>query len=351
MQKLLDIAAWHLSQGRLDDAEGVCHALLAERAEEPQALHLLATTANRRKAHLLALDFARRAIKGGGDPAPLLVERATAHFGLGDVSAALRDARQAIEHHPRVIGAYGVIANILLPGQWYLAMLERLHEHLKPRNYLEIGVARGDSFALVKPPTVAVGIDPQPELANAPPTPYKIFPLTSDEYFARRDLRTDIEGDALDLTFIDGLHLFEQALRDFINVERYAHSGSAILLHDCLPVDALVASREQKTVFWTGDVWKVMLCLRDFRPDLDIFMIPTAPSGLAIVRALDPHSRVLDDNYDRIIARYLAMEFDADAEQQLGEIAKVPNTWNDVIARLNSRTLPPEGGALRQTSA
>ncbi len=32
--------------------------------------------------------------------------------------------------------------------------------------------------------------------------------------------------------------------------------------------------------FHTGDVWKVVRCLREYRPDLDVFTIATAPTGL-----------------------------------------------------------------------
>ena len=51
-----------------------------------------------------------------------------------------------------------------------------------------------------------------------------IYELTSDEFFARYDL-SELLGGPVELAFIDGLHLFEQVLRDFVNLER--HSATA----------------------------------------------------------------------------------------------------------------------------
>jgi Methyltransferase domain len=39
------------------------------------------------------------------------------------------------------------------------------------------------------------------------------------------------------MAFIDGLHHFEQVLRDFINVEKRATSEGLIVIHDCIPFD------------------------------------------------------------------------------------------------------------------
>ena len=49
--------------------------------------------------------------------------------------------------------------------------------------------------------------------------------------------------DAVDLVFIDGLHLFEFALRDFFNAEAWCSRTSTIVLHDCVPIARATADR------------------------------------------------------------------------------------------------------------
>src|SRR5207249_2239032 len=95
------------------------------------------------------------------------------------------------------------------------------------------------------------------------------YRLTSDEFFARHDLG-EILGRPVDFAFIDGWHLFEFALRDFMNLERFCTDRPLIALHDCLPRPREIAAREKtpQGIAWAGDVWKLILCLADFRPDL-----------------------------------------------------------------------------------
>jgi hypothetical protein len=95
-------------------------------------------------------------------------------------------------------------------------------------------------------------------------------------------------GGPIELAFIDGLHRFEQVLRDFINVERHSTAGTVVLLHDCLPLDGETASREHTTDFYFGDVWKAALVLRRLRPALEMITVRTAPTGLCLGRGLDP---------------------------------------------------------------
>ncbi|HEX7670852.1 MAG TPA: hypothetical protein VF395_14755, partial [Polyangiaceae bacterium] len=67
--------------------------------------------------------------------------------------------------------------------------------------------------------------------------------------------------------------------------------------------------RERASVFWVGDVWKVLEILLDHRPDLRITVVPTAPSGLVVVRGLDPHSSVLGSLMDGLVREYRDREY------------------------------------------
>jgi len=202
-----------------------------------------------------------------------------------------------------------------------------LHEWLRPENYLEIGVYVGSSLVLSGPPTVAVGVDPEPRLLDPPNTVCKIFPMTSDHYFATRDVRRDIEADSLGVAFIDGLHLFEQALRDFINIERVSGPTTLALIHDTFAIDELTAEREQKTAFWTGDVWKIVPCLREVRPDLRLFTIPSPPSGVTVVSGLNANSTVLTERFNEIVSHYGLLPFQHDEVRRKECAAMASSDW------------------------
>ena len=199
-----------------------------------------------------------------------------------------------------------------MPGLDYYGWLQRFHQWLKPASYIEIGLGHGRSLALAGPATKAIGIDPYQGFWDklnyvCPHQPATLFPLPSDDFFRQHDLRAVMGAESFDLGFIDGLHLFDQTLRDFINLERYARKDSVILIHDCLPIAPIVAERERCTGFWTGDVWRIIPCLKTFRPDLKIMTIPSKPSGLGVVTNLDAASTVLSDNYDDIVRYYLSL--------------------------------------------
>jgi len=210
-----------------------------------------------------------------------------------------------------------------MPGCDYYAWLQCFHEWLKPAIYVEIGLGGGRSLSLAGPGTKAIGIDPfQGDWAKlnfvCPHGPATLFPLTSDDFFEHYDMRAVMERESFDLGFIDGLHLFEQVLKDFINLERYARKDSVILIHDCLPIVPIIAERERCTNFWTGDVWRIIPCLKAFRPDLKLMTIPTKPSGLGVVTNLDATSTVLSDNYDDIVSYYLALRCPENFAQRRG---------------------------------
>ena len=130
------------------------------------------------------------------------------------------------------------------------------------------------------------------------------------------------------MSFIDGLHHFEQVLRDFIHVERRSDAETVILLHDCLPVTRCSAEGVQRTWNWCGDVWKMIPCLKEHRPDLAIRIIPTRPSGLAVVTCATRGPRCLDERFDAILAEYRDLDLSyecLDAETVQSMPGLVPN--------------------------
>ncbi|MFD6178512.1 MULTISPECIES: class I SAM-dependent methyltransferase [unclassified Isoptericola] len=180
-------------------------------------------------------------------------------------------------------------------------LLTGLHRRLRPRTYLEIGVANGSSLQLSSVPSVA--IDPAYSVTKELGARVRLARTTSDEYFATTDPKKWLGG-PVELAFIDGMHLFEYALRDFINVEKHCRWSSVVVLDDMLPRDVDEAARDRHTSAWTGDVFRVADVLRDLRPDLTVLPVDTAPTGTVVVLGLDPTSTVLSDGYDRIVADY-----------------------------------------------
>lgn len=207
-------------------------------------------------------------------------------------------------------------------GLPYKNLMKALHLALKPKTYFEIGTSSGASLVLAECESMAV--DPRFNIqfdvrSNKPAL--HLFEEFSDDFFAKHNPRGYFQDKrGFDFAFLDGMHHYENLLRDFMNAERYAEPGAAFLLHDCFPVAPACATRRnesrqfaydtalpvtQQKSGWTGDVWKVVAALREFRPDLRIYCFDTPPSGLVLVTGMDPNSRVLFDKYDDIIARFM----------------------------------------------
>lgn len=195
----------------------------------------------------------------------------------------------------------------------YLEVLAALERQPSVKRYLEIGSRSGTSIARVNCSYIAV--DPEfaikADVFNAAPQ-MMFFQQTSDDFFA-----SDVMGAmnwVPDLAFIDGMHLFEYALRDFINAERAMTKDGVICLHDVCPFDYEMTTRDvgalDRLTAWTGDVWKVVMALLDLRPDLQLDVIAARKTGLACVRNLDPGSTVLTDSYDKLMATYRDMELE-----------------------------------------
>jgi hypothetical protein len=274
-------------------------------------------------------DDARRAARA-------LFRRARLQRWLGRRSEALALCRAAVERADYT-RAYTLMSQLALPGEDYFCVLRRIHRHLRPRTYLEIGVSRGESLECVLPETQVLGIDPAPRLDEAPSANVRIYRETSDDFFAKYSPRAELGGQPVELAFIDGMHHFEYALRDFINVERSCERGSVILMHDCYPLDERTARREQVTGFWSGDIWRVMLLLRTHRPDLVVRTIATPPTGLGIVLNPDPTSRVLGERLDELIAEYLAKDFSVLAAAKPEALGLLENRWFVIRALLDRR--------------
>jgi hypothetical protein len=232
-------------------------------------------------------------------------------------------------------------------GRQYLHFLRLLHEQFRVARYIEVGARTGTSLALAR--GCAVAIDPVFAIKSdvwAGKTQLHLFQMTSDDFFACHDPAPYLGG-AADLAFVDGLHHFEFALRDFMNCEAHCRPGGAVALHDCIPLDFAMARRlrsldngdlEPVTFAWAGDVWRVLRVLATWRPELRIALLDARPTGLAVVTGLDPASRVLRDNMAKILAE----------EEALGNTEAGWWDWVSGMQCVNAEAAAAAGALLRE---
>ena len=231
----------------------------------------------------------------------------------------------------------------VVAGKWeYLEVLQLAHEILAPRLYLEIGVRRGRSLALSV--GTSIGVDPAAEIGYPLPDSTRLFATTSDAFF-EFDAPTAMGQQPLDLAFIDGMHLFEYALRDLMQVELRSGPATLVVIDDIYPNHPHQASRRRQTRVWTGDVWKLYPCLREYRPDLFLLPLDTSPTGLLLIAGLDRSNRVLWDWYNPIVRRFQEMPDDSPPNEVLRRSDAVNPDSPVVMALLRELRMLRDTGA------
>lgn len=332
LNQLLALARTELRHGRNNAAVSIVQLIADRFAGNAQAERLVALVESvERNGNPTASQRAQQHLALGH-----------AHFILGENDAATANYQAALTFNPDLPDAHSGLAAIKLPGMPYLDWLKKFYAYLQPKNVIEIGVSQSASLACVPRPTVAIGVDPVPSVIFPLQTEAHIFAETSDEFFEQRDVRALLRGEPLSIGFIDGSHLFEQALRDFMHLESYCGPQSVMLFHDTVPLDEVTQRRVPETHFSTGDVWKTILCLKQQRPDLDVFTIATPPTGLTVVLGLDPSSRVLAEKYDEAVARFMHLPFETAQSTFANDLNVVANDWTTVKARLAARGIGEE---------
>jgi hypothetical protein len=119
-------------------------------------------------------------------------------------------------------------------------------------SYLEIGCDNDRVFSKIKVP-FKIGVDPVSG-GN--------YRDTSDNFFK-------INKKTFDIIFIDGLHDYDQVLRDITNSIKFLNNGGIILIHDTLPSSVHQQATLRYKKIWNGDVWKSIVNLRN-RKDIDV---------------------------------------------------------------------------------
>lgn len=191
-------------------------------------------------------------------------------------------------------------------GLKYTHFMRALHSNNLFDWYMEIGCRAGDTFAPVRGKTIAV--DPffqvKGDIIGVKPSLH-IFQQTSDDFFASGFIK--MMKIKLSFSFLDGMHLFEFLLRDFIATEKASDPNGVIALHDCCPFSHEMTTRDLSNLpkkAWTGDVWKLIPILAEYRPDLKLTVLDANPTGVVLISGLNPKSKTLEKHYDDILAAY-----------------------------------------------
>lgn len=195
-------------------------------------------------------------------------------------------------------------------GLRYTLFLDELHRRMVFDWYLEIGCRAGRTFSPVRGNTIAV--DPffkaEANIIGAKRRLH-VFQETSDDFYATGFLKKN--GIELSFSFLDGMHLVEFLLRDFMNTEANSRADGVIAMHDCVPFHAGMLSRDLDNLPrgpWTGDVWKLIPILQAYRPDLKITVLNCRPTGLVLVSNLNPKSTKLKQSYDKIVKEWVGVD-------------------------------------------
>jgi hypothetical protein len=159
-------------------------------------------------------------------------------------------------------------------------------ERMRITRYLEVGVETGATFFGVKADE-KIAVDPNflfDEKAYAS-TRVSFVKQTSDDFF------NTYTGAKFDFVYLDGLHLFEQILRDFTNSLVNSHANTIIMLDDIFPSDIYSSFRDWNETMalrkrlgsssgdWHGDVYKMLFFINDFFPALSFATIDDSLSN------------------------------------------------------------------------
>jgi len=170
-------------------------------------------------------------------------------------------------------------------------------DRMKARTYLEIGVERGINFFQTKAP-IKIAVDPRFKIPNRPDNTDSVYfyELPSDDFFVS-DHKAKLEKDGIDVALVDGLHTYEQSLRDMVSCAEYLNDDGIIIVHDCYPKNEAASLPDMKAAIkhstfngaWNGDVFKAILWLRCNRKDLEVYTLDV-DHGLGIIKKGKPQS-------------------------------------------------------------
>ena len=132
-------------------------------------------------------------------------------------------------------------------------------------SYLEIGCFKDETFNQINIKK-KIGVDPVSG-GN--------LRMTSDQFFIDNK-------EKFDLIFIDGLHVYEQVIKDIFNSIKVLKENGIILVHDCLPRKLWYQTPTRMSETWNGDVWKAIVECRTLE-NIDTYTC-LADEGIGVIK-------------------------------------------------------------------
>lgn len=186
---------------------------------------------------------------------------------------------------------------------------QRILDRFNAKTYLEIGSQEGFSFFQIQA-NRKIAVDPEFKIPMAKRIKKTLakkirmeeeryFEVTSDAFFTNAP--AVFRKDKIDVALVDGLHTYQQSLRDVLNCLNYLSENGVIVMHDCNPRSEAVAypgnslqDAEKMNLpdwdgSWCGDVWKAIVYLRSLRNDLNVFVLD-CDYGIGVVTKGKPEN-------------------------------------------------------------
>ena len=132
-------------------------------------------------------------------------------------------------------------------------------------SYLEIGCFKDETFNQINIKK-KIGVDP---ISGGN------LRMTSDKFFIENK-------EKFDLIFIDGLHVYEQVIKDIFNSIKVLKENGIILVHDCLPRKLWYQTPTRMSDTWNGDVWKAIVECRTLE-NIDTYTC-LADEGIGVIK-------------------------------------------------------------------
>lgn len=145
-----------------------------------------------------------------------------------------------------------------------IEIIQKIINKQSYKSYLEVGCDNDENFSRILVEN-KIGVDP---LKGG------TLRMTSDEFFSNNKIFFDI-------IFLDGLHTYEQTIKDIDNSLKFLNTKGTIIIHDCLPKKIWNQIVPRMYGHWNGDVWKAIVQARTY-DNADTYTLK-ADHGLGIV--------------------------------------------------------------------